>query len=776
MSSLADDLSTRSDDQLFDLLRRRPDLATPPPGGTDVLARRATAPPSLQLIGEQLDLLSVAVLEVLIGSDTPLPVDAIVSALSGRAADEHVRAHVAELHALALIWTEGDGYTTAQAASAALPTGGLVYTAPAAARPLADIEAQLHDLPAGQRDLLATLSTGSAVGRTRDAAPDADPARPVPQLLAAGLLVRIDDQTVQLPPVVGALLRGEEPAEPAPLDEPQIDTATSRFTAKDIDAAGGGEALELLRHAAAVLDALGSAPAALLRSGGLGVRELRRIGKATDLTDRRTGFIIELLGSARLIDHGFAEPPPPNDIGEPVWAPTPAADTWRHLAPEKRWQALVSAWLEMPRLSWLIGQKAPESGPIGALSGDLIHQTAAAERAMILGAMAAAPAGRTVDRTALRHALAWRHPRRARRFTDSVIAENLGEAQDLGLIAHDALTSVGRAAVASPDDHDALVAAMSMALPEPIDHFLVQADLTITAPGPLNSELAEEVSLVSDLESAGAATVYRVSEASVRRALDAGRSGTDLLTMFTTHSRTPLPQSLTYLIEDVARRHGQLRVGIASAFLRCDDPTTLAAVMNSPAAEALSLRLLAPTVAVSAADLADVLDELRAAGFAPAAEDSTGALVEIRYRGSRVPARRVPRERSGVPRPRTPNADQLAMVVAHIRSQDAAHRAGPVGEGRVGGGEAATLLLSKAVNAGREVRIGYVDAQGTASRHVLAPRAISAGMVIGDEIDTTKNNDRGDEIRLRLHRITSVELLAPGSAGSEERATARETP
>ena len=40
------------------------------------------------------------------------------------------------------------------------------------------------------------------------------------------------------------------------------------------------------------------------------------------------------------------------------------------------------------------------------------------------------------------------------------------------------------------------------------------------------------------------------------------------------------------------------------------------------------------------------------AGFAPAAEDSSGALVEIRHRGSRVPVRRVVRDRGGVPRPR----------------------------------------------------------------------------------------------------------------------------
>ena len=50
-----------------------------------------------------------------------------------------------------------------------------------------------------------------ALGRTRDAAADADPARLIPRLIALGLLARVDEQTVELPPMVGQLLRGEAP-------------------------------------------------------------------------------------------------------------------------------------------------------------------------------------------------------------------------------------------------------------------------------------------------------------------------------------------------------------------------------------------------------------------------------------------------------------------------------------------------------------------------------------------------------------------------------------
>ena len=61
-------------------------------------------------------------------------------------------------------------------------------------------------------------------------------------------------------------------------------------------------------------------------------------------------------------------------------------------------------------------------------------------------------------------------------------------------------------------------------LPEPVDHVLAQPDLSLIAPGPLVAELADTLAVVADVESSGGATVFRVSESSVRRALDAGWS------------------------------------------------------------------------------------------------------------------------------------------------------------------------------------------------------------------------------------------------------------
>ncbi|CPZ09353.1 DNA-binding protein [Mycobacteroides abscessus] len=62
--------------------------------------------------------------------------------------------------------------------------------------------------------------------------------------------------------------------------------------------------------------------------------------------------------------------------------------------------------------------------------------------------------------------------------------------------------------------------------------------------------------------------------------------------------------------------------------------------MASVLAEDLGLRLLAPTVAVSLAPLAELVTGLRSAGFAPAAEDATGTIVELRAHRARVPRNR----------------------------------------------------------------------------------------------------------------------------------------
>lgn len=767
-TSLADDLAHRDDDQLLDLLHSRPDLASPPPPGVEVLAQRALSAASINRSGEDLDLLAIAVLETVSALGTAAPgrglsavsATAIEKALAGRADPDAIRSRIDALVDLALLWGSPDALVTGPHTTSAWPWRSRLATAPINSSTLDEIREKIAGLPDRERELLSTLATGPGLGRTRDAALGADSDRPVPRLVHKDLLVVVDDQTVELPVVIGQLIRGEDPGEPADLRPPELTGGRVRKIAlSEVDAAGAGEALEFLRHAGATLDTLGAQPAAVLRAGGMGVREIRRLAKIVAVDEKRIGLVLEVLAGLRLIDSGFPVPDTSDGL-EPSWAPTSSADSWIHQSPERRWLSIASAWINLLRRPWQIGDRTPDGTPIGALAGEMAEGAARAERLLVLEALGEAKPGADVTPVSLGRQIAWRHPRWVRRMPQSTIIETLAEAQALGLVAHGALTSAGRQLIASgPTDEveTHTLSAMAASIPAPIDFFLAQADQTVTAPGPLTPELAADLALVADLESGGAASVYRVSENSVRRALDAGRTGTELVSFFTTHSKTPVPQSITYLIDDVARKHGQLRVGVANTFIRCEDPTVLAAVLSSPVAEQLSLRALAPTVAVTSDPLIDVLDILRAGGFAPAGEDATGELVDLRVRGARLPT---PRERRASRKPALipPSRERLATVLAHMRSQDAANaailtRPGAGGSTVTGGGTPAAALLQTALNTNRTVRLGYVNAQGFASKHIVAPRLIGAGQVVAVEPGSE------EEHRFSLHRITTVEIV-----------------
>ncbi|MEU9434061.1 helicase C-terminal domain-containing protein [Streptomyces sp. NPDC048252] len=299
-------------------------------------------------------------------------------------------------------------------------------------------------------------------------------------------------------------------------------------------------------------------------------------------------------------------------------------------------------------------------------------------------------------------------------------------------------------------------------LPEPLDHVLLQADLTAVAPGPLRRPLADVLSVLADVESKGGATVYRFTPGSVRRALDAGRSASDLHAFLAEHSRTPVPQPLAYLIDDVARRHGHLRVGAASAYVRCDDDALLNEILADKRAAALRMRRLAPTVLATQADPAALLEGLRAMGFAPAAESAEGDVLITRAHAHRTPPRTAPEP---VPDgPPVPDTTLLTAAIRAIRAGDLAattprkptEDAAPLAPGELPRTSSAETLatMQAAVLTGEALWIGYVNAEGTASQRVIAPVRVEGGFV-------TAYDHTADEVRTYpLHRITGVAELA----------------
>jgi Helicase conserved C-terminal domain len=440
---------------------------------------------------------------------------------------------------------------------------------------------------------------------------------------------------------------------------------------------------------------------------------------------------------------------------EPLWLPTVLADAWLDQPPERRWADIANAWLDLPRLPGLAGTRDDRDRLLAPLSDELRRPLAGRDRRWVLGTLAELPPGTAVtERSDLVSLLAWRAPRRAGRLREELVDWALRESTWLGVTALGALTGFGRALLAG--DRAAAVAALRRALPEPVDHVLVQADLTVVAPGPLQPELAAEMALVADIESAGGATVYRVTQASIRRSLDAGRAAGDLHGLFKQRSRTPIPQALTYLIDDVARRHGGLRAGAAGAYLRSDDEPLLNEILADKRCESLRLRRLAPTVLVTAAIPNRLLDTLRDAGYAPVIEDAMGGIVLTRPDARRAPVK-TRTIRPGADLPSLGN-DHLAEAVRALRRGDESARTArraPVTTTELPGTTTATTLavLQHAARVRQRVVLGYVDAHGGTLARTVLPVSIGAGYLRAED-------ERTDVLHtFALHRITSAALV-----------------
>jgi hypothetical protein len=718
--SLADDLRSRSDEDLARLLLARPDLARPAPSDLTALAARSTTRSSSQRAIDGLDLTTLQVLTAAVVHGGDVTVDALLPLLGadgGRdlalpdptadaapsnppadatppaaPADAALPSHAALAGALAtlrdqaLLWGPDGALRVSRGAADVLgphPAGlgplsvelgaelaaGLDAGADAGSR--ADSHATTGPDPSptnteALRSLLADAPPeASAVldsltwgpPLAHVPAPGTRAAAGVDWLVDRGLLARTDDQVV-LPREVGLAARGGRLFREPAFGAPVL-TGSER-NASLIDRVGGGSASEVLALVDDLLSAWSLAPPRTLRGGGLAVRDLNVAARSLDTDARDAGLLLELALMAGLVAEDDAE--------DAHWAPTLAYDEWLDQPGGQRWADLAQAWWTSTRDAARVGQKRADGKTINALGPDVHDPPGRPLRHVVLTTLAQAPPHRAVDRQALLDSLRWQRPRRLPADLPERVDAVLAQANRLGLVALDALTAGGRALVAG--DAEALAASMETHLPSPVDHLLLQADLTAVAPGPLAGGLAHFIRQVADLESRGGASVHRFSEGSIRRALDAGWSADDILRGLGDASRTEIPQPLDYLVRDTARRHGQIRVSEARSCIRVEDPSALEALVASRDLGLLQLRRVASTVAISPMAPDVVVDLIQESGVGVVRESASGAIT--------ISAR--PRHRAVPDLPRAPVLHRLdeasaASAVAELRAADATHTA-----------------------------------------------------------------------------------------------------
>ena len=715
--SFAQELRERSDEDLALLFSARPDLITPVPADMTALSTRATSAPSLLRAIESLNQWQLQVLEVCAALADPFTKKEVVE-LSDPAAELVVK----HLHKIALIYRDGNGYRMPRAVRDILgnePAG----LGPQSASPV-DLKV-IKKAPEAAQKVLEKLTWGPPRGQVGDIRKKGTP---IEWLLDNNLLIPIDTSTVALPREVGIYLRGNKVHQELAIIEPKLEGP--QVKSADIERASLASISNILRWVQELMNYWSEETPTALQSGGLGVRDLKKASEHLGVDESCTAFIAELSYLAGLL---CVE-------ADGRILPSTNFDLWQNKEPEEQWRELVELWKVTSRVAGLVGRN--ESRNITALSTELDRSNAALIRGLVLDLLLDNP-GIAPTLKSAQQAILWRYPhRRGISITAELVEWTLREAEWLGITGGNAISIYGAKFIKEEEK-----LGINAGLPKPVDHILVQADNTAIAPGPLTIEVARMLSTFADIESRGGATVYRFSESSIRRGLDHGHSGEEIKTFLSKTSKTPIPQPLEYLIADVAKKHGKLRVGYASTYVRCEDEATISAILNDKKLEHLTFRQIAPQVLISDTESDEAMDELRRAGYFPSGENSKGSVVNLPIQKRSKARPKPPRIIGEIAKP----SDQmLAAALRTLRTGERAAKKKPVGEIPRTTANETMDLLNEYLGKGVSLRIGYADANGGVSLRIIDPISISLGTLVA------KDHATNGITPFKIARITGV--------------------
>lgn len=665
-------------------------------------------------------------------------------------------------------------------------------------------------LPEKHQEILRRIHAGGGLGTTKHARSD-DPEHPITQMVNSGVLRAIDDSTVTLPVSVNRIVSGLPatdvhllpssriypelwdsdaavaahylPARNPSESELSADSSNSATTAQETtDSAATATGLEACREISSLLDFLDTHPVPMLKNGGLGQRSSKLLAQHLERTTAEVYRVVALAHAAGVIGTGEPHPLPAEGEGNYL-APTRRADEWQEADLPTRWTMLLRGWLDSLWPWWILLPDASGTTQFGGteahhrlLHPEFSHHRLAFYRRLVVRGYARSSARGPITAHELWQDLLFLYPKLITQQTQALLTPLLQEAEWVGAISNGRLSTPALALLADEEPTDRVLSAAHKLCPAAVSEFIVQADFTVMCPGPLEYAVRSELELIAKLESPGLASLYRIEESSVRRGLDAGRSGEQIIAFLREHSLTPVPDSMISVIRELARHHGGLRGGPAVSYLRCDDPETLDLLEHSAVAEEIAIHRIAPTVLISQRPLAAVVQVLAQHNFYAVAEDSSGHGVDIRLSPARVPQPRA--KPTSAPRV---DAARIAGIVDKLGSHDRGSSAGWSTESSTVAGVASpqtprqtasinttstsrastnaapatsTAEISNTVElaqrSGRLLAVGYANKSG--ERQQVRATVLS---IFGGNVDIRVAGD-GSVRRIPLHRIIDV--------------------
>ena len=729
MRSFSDYLRSVDDAALLDLFTARPDLVTPVPPDIASLAVRACSAPSLARAIDSLNQWQFQVLEAAASLNEPF-LEKSVIALT----DKEAKAALEHLVRVGLVYPSDDGMR--------LPTQlrDVIGTEPAGLGPASMAKLKLSELdaaPADAKKVLERLVWGPPRGSVGDIK---NPGPGVNWLLEKKFLVPLDQRTVILPREVAIALRGGKIHKERFIKQPSLSGA--KRNEQQVNLAAIANVSTVLRWVEELLNFWADEPADALRAGGLGVRDLKIISTHLGVDESCTAFVAELAYLASLISI---------DADDRI-LPSNKFDIWLMQTPADRWQMLASQWLITSRVSGLVGRV--EAKNVAALGPELDRVNAARVRALTLELLRENQ-GVAPEWNSFKEVLSWRAPvRRNSSLQDELAEWTLREAEWLGITGQGALSKFGAQFLAGDD-----LSSINEDLPKTVDHILIQSDNTAIAPGPLEHEISQALAMMAEIESRGGATVYRFTESTIRRALDHGKTGDEIKTFLVKTSKTPMPQPLEYLIADVAKKHGKLRVGNTSSFIRCEDTALISQIMNDKKLEILALRRIAPEVVICDMDATDAMRLLRECGYLPAGESANGMILTGPKSNRSLTKPRPPRVIGEV---EIPDTETLKTAIRALRTGEKSTyrqtRLRQVASEALGQLPRTTAnetmeILNQFIIDEKTLSIGYADNNGGVTHRIIDPIRISAGALIA------RDHATGEVQSFRIPRITGVAPL-----------------